>query len=86
MENIGEGGFATVYKARLRHENGMGQIVAVKALREARMANSEDLREFIAVRPCANSLHFVAGCNMSAYSPLVFITASAYRRPIFGAN
>ena len=48
-EQIGEGGFATVYRAELRHRNGMKQTVAVKKLRPERVTCDEDLREFIAV-------------------------------------
>lgn len=50
LDEIGEGGFATVHLARLRHDNGMTQMVAVKRLRVARLDSPEDLREFIAVR------------------------------------
>lgn len=50
MEQIGEGGFATVYKAELTHRNGMKQTVAVKCLKPERVQCDEDLKEFIAVR------------------------------------
>jgi hypothetical protein len=56
FEPIGEGGFATVHRAKLKHDNGMMQIVAVKQLRESRLSNSDDLHEFIAVcRPVSFS-------------------------------
>jgi hypothetical protein len=47
---VGEGGFATVHKALYRHPNGMTQIVAVKQLLASRVAEREDLKDFIAVR------------------------------------
>jgi predicted HAD superfamily Cof-like phosphohydrolase len=49
MEEIGEGGFATVHRASMTHENGMTQNVAVKMLREHRLVSGEDLKEFITV-------------------------------------
>lgn len=55
LEPIGEGGFATVYRAELTHRNGMKQTVAVKKLRPERVQCDEDLKEFIAVCcPCLN--------------------------------
>ena len=76
LDEIGEGGFATVHLARLRHDNGMTQMVAVKRLRVARLESPEDLKEFIAVRRCwlghSCARHGAAEsprCTTSACSP-----------------
>ena len=50
FEELGEGGFATVHRAKYKHSNGMTQIVAVKQLLKARVSDRDDLRDFIAVR------------------------------------
>ncbi|NJR41467.1 MAG: hypothetical protein HC767_01205 [Akkermansiaceae bacterium] len=55
LEQIGEGGFATVHRAQLTHRNGMKQNVAVKKLRSERVQSDEDLKEFITVRRPYNS-------------------------------
>jgi hypothetical protein len=52
LEVIGEGGFATVHRARMTHENGMTQFVAIKMLRDSCLVSSDNLKEFIAVRCC----------------------------------
>jgi serine/threonine protein kinase len=49
FEPIGEGGFATVYRAQLTHRDGSKEMVAVKKLRPERVQSEEDLKEFIAV-------------------------------------
>lgn len=67
MEQIGEGGFATVYKAELTHRNGMKQTVAVKCLRPERVQCDEDLQEFIAVLFPPHRAWLAAPCVVPAH-------------------
>lgn len=85
LEQIGEGGFATVYRAELRHRNGMKQTVAVKKLRPERVTCDEDLREFIAVLLLTMTLHppHQFSCAQTVLHALI---QKMYRKEIYGES
>ena len=75
--DLAEGGFATVQSAKLRHANGMKQIVAVKKLK-SHLITANDLTDFIRVRSRSAASAFVCVMKLNIFGDTLIQQISFY--------